>query len=245
MRSHLEIPTGHRPVRVTAVLEAGLAYAGGWGIALDGLLAAELHANDKAGSADLDAPPMLDQPDPVDLDLPLSRCIPGDPHLWHWAATTAQPVDGHGLLPEQRPYSSRTDSRHLEALTPALPERIRDREGRFRARWAPLLVTVCSAVRWHAIGAPEALAALLEPIPAIGKQRRNGQGRVLSWRVEILDGLDPRAAAHLHADGSLGRPIPPGCLEDLNLPQAHLGRAGLRPPYVHPARQHTLALPTS
>lgn len=243
MSSHLDIPPGHRPVRVTALLEAGIAAAGGWGIALDGILAAQLHATAKA-SGDVDDEPMLTQPDPLDLDLPLSRCVPDDPQLWHWAATTAHPIDGHGLLPEQRYYAARTDSRHLEALTTSLPERIRDREGRFRARWAPLLVTVCSAVRWHAIGAPEALTDLLDPIPAIGKQRRNGQGRVLAWQVEVLEDLDPFTAAHLHPDGTLGRPTPPSCLDDLDLEVVE-GRAGLRPPYVHPARQHTLALPAS
>ncbi len=243
MATHLDISAGHRPVRVTARLEAGLAVAGGWGIALDGLLAAQLHATRKA-AGDVGDQPILAQADPIDLDLPLSRCIPEDPQLWHWAATTAHPADGHGLLPEQRYYGARTDSRHLEALTASLPERLRDREGRFRARWAPLLVTVCSAVHWHALGDPEALTALLSPIPAIGKQRRNGQGRVLTWQVEILEDLDPFAAAHLHPDGTLGRPTPPSCLAGLDL-DVVLGRAGLRPPYIHPARQHTLALPAT
>lgn len=85
----------HQPLRVTASLEGGLATAGTWGIALDGLLASLLHAQAKASGDDISGP-VLDDPDPADLDLPLARCH-SDP--WHWASTCAWPVDGADRMP--------------------------------------------------------------------------------------------------------------------------------------------------
>lgn len=236
--STLNIHPGHVPLKVTAHLEGGIAWAGPWGIALDGLLASQLHDPTTPET------PLLEQPTPADLDLPLSRCTSErDPDLWHWTATVAHPIDGHGLLPETRYFSARTDSRHLEALADHLPERIRDREGRYRVRYAPLLVTICSAVTWYAVGAPEALHELLAGIPAIGKQRRAGHGAVTRWDITTPPSLSPWQAGHLHPDNTLGRPVPNECLlAHPNTPAGH-GWAGLRPPYIHPARQHELRVP--
>lgn len=52
-------------------------------------------------------------------------------------------------------------------------------------------------------------------------------------------------AAHLHPDGNLGRPTPDACLALLCRPvdDGGRGRAGIRPPYMHTARQHELNLP--
>jgi hypothetical protein len=233
-----------QPIRVTAHLEAGVAWAGTWGIALDGLLAAQVHAEHKTQLHSTGQPhtPVLEQPDPADLKLPLARCTRSDE--WHWAATCAWPVDGHDLLPDVRWWSARVDHQHLETLTSELPTNLREREGRYRARWMPLLATICTAVTWHAVGDLNQVAKLLDPIGAIGKKRAAGQGRVLRWSVTTADQMDEWSAAHLHPDGSLGRPTPPGCLD--GRPDVHdggTGAAGLRPPYLHPARQRHLHLP--
>lgn len=216
-----------------------MATAGTWGISLDGLLASQLHA--QAKSADRPARPILEQPDPADLQLPLARCA-ADP--WHWAATCAWPVDGADQMPEVRWWSARTDHPALEQMTDQLPRNLRAREGRYRARWMPLLVTPCSAVTWHAVGDPTLIHELLAPLAAIGKKRAAGHGRVLSWTVTPAPDLDPWTAAHLHPDGRLGRPTPAECLQGHHdVVDAGVGRAGIRPPYVHPARQHDLHLP--
>lgn len=60
------------PLRVTAHLEAGLAYAHDWGLALDGILASVVHHQAKAEllAAGGNHIPLRHQDDPVDLDLP-------------------------------------------------------------------------------------------------------------------------------------------------------------------------------
>ena len=66
----------HRPLQVTAHLDGGLAWANSWGIALDGLLAGQLHDQSKAARGDRldvdvdDLTPVLQQADPADLNLP-------------------------------------------------------------------------------------------------------------------------------------------------------------------------------
>lgn len=105
----------------------------------------------------------------------------------------------------------------------------------------PLIVTVCSAVTWSAIGDPEELRRLLQPISAIGKKRGHGEGTVTGWDVTPAR-RSAWEAAHLHADGNLGRPCPADCLPaELQTPRPSL--TGLRPPYMHPSRQAPLHLP--
>ena len=236
--------TTHTPLLVRARLASGIAQAAPWGIALDGLLAAELWADHKAAlrAVEQPTPGLFDVPDPVDLPLPLARCTsPGG--LWHWAATCAHPEGRPKLPPDVRTWTGRTDARALEQLTPTLPAVLPARQGRYRARRMPLLVTPCTAVAWHAVGDPDAIRALLDGITAIGKKRSSGEGHILAWEVTAAPELDPWAAAHLHPDGTLGRPTPGACLTGRAVAHGGRGTAGLRPPYMHPARQHTLHLP--
>lgn len=233
------------PLQVRAHMAAGIAHAAPWGVSLDGLLAAELWADRKAAAraAGHQVPGLHDTPDPQDLDLPLARCARGN-DLWHWAATTAYPENPVSDIPDIHYWSGRVDARALEHLTTALPASLSERQGRYRARYMPLLVTPCTSLVWSAIGDPTAIADLLRPVTVIGKKRSHGEGHVLEWEISPTPGIDPWVAAHLHPDGTLGRPTPDACLSDHpTITTGGYATAGLRPPYMHGARQHPLHLP--
>lgn len=229
-----------QPMRVRALLASGIAHAAPWGISLDGILAAQLWEEQKATAraAGGDLVRAMDHPAPPDLDLPLERCTTDDGR-WHWAATCARP-DQNPTKVDVRTRTSRVDHRALETLTPRLPKVVSSRQGRYRARRMPITVTPCQSVTWHAIGDLAAVAELLAGVRTIGKARSTGEGEVLSWDVRPAPDLDPVTAAHLHPDGSLGRTTPPGCWATLPGPpdSGGVGTAGLRPPYMHPSRQH-------
>lgn len=235
-----------QPLLIRADLAVGIAQSAPWGISLDGLLAAELWADHKARqrSAGHPAPSVRDVDDPPDLDLPLARCelTPGQ---WHWAATCAHPDRRPaGIGVEIRNWTGRLDHRHLEQLTPRLPKVQSDRQGRYRARNMPLIVTPTTSVSWHAVGDPDRIRALLDPVAAIGKHRGTGEGQVLRWEVTTRSELDVWVASHLHPDGTLGRPTPPSCLTGrAPVADGGAGIAGIRPPYMHRGRQCLLRLP--
>lgn len=232
------------PLRVRAHLSAGIAQAAPWGIALDGLLASELWAEHKAScrATGRDYVRAMELPEPPDLDLPLARCHHGG-GLWHWAATCAHPDTDTGRL-DVHTWTGRVDARDLERVATALPKTVSTRQGRYRARRMPLLVTPCSSVTWHAVGDVDRVTELLAPIRSIGKKRATGEGHVLRWEVLPALDLDELTAAHLHPDGTLGRTTPDACLALLgDVLDGGLGRAGIRPPYMHPSRQTTLHLP--
>lgn len=243
--------TTHVPLLVRAHLATGIAQASSWGIALDSLLAAELWNRRKLAirAAGGEPPSLHDTDYPEDIDLPLARCT-CDPDLWHWAATTAfpegRPAD---LPPDVHMWSGRIDHRTAEHLTPDLPNVVSDRQGRYRARRMPLLVTICRAVTWTCIGDPAAIEDLLGDLTAIGKKRSHGEGHVTAWEITPLPDVDDWTAAHLHPDGTLGRPTPPACLAArdarVDVVDGGTGTAGIRPPYMHASRQHTLHLPVS
>lgn len=247
----LPAPPPMVPIRVRAKLASGVATAAPWGVALDGLLAAELWAARKAvlRAAGQPTPGLLDTAAPEDLPLPLARCTAPDhePNAaagsWHWAATCAYPTGRPDVPLDVRYWSGRVDHRALEQLTPALPATLSERQGRYRARYMPLLVTPCRDLVWHAVGDPEAVEDLLTGLAAIGKKRSHGEGHVLDWDVELAPDLDAWSAAHLHPDGTLGRPTPAACLTGRDVVSGGHGTAGLRPPYMHPARQQPLHLP--
>lgn len=237
------------PVVVTAELAVGLAHTAPWGVALDGLLAAQEWARMKAGwrAAGQSWERARDAACPPDLDLPLARCQPdGEAGVWHWSATCAWPGDDPGAT-DVRSWTGRVDHRHLEQVASGLPKVISARQGRYRDRRMPVLVTPCQRVSWRAVGDPDAIRALVEQVGTIGKRRTCGEGQVLAWTVTEQPGLDLVAAAHLHPDGSLGRTVPACCRALLgeDLVDGGYGRAGLRPPYMHPSRQLELHLPAA
>lgn len=241
--------TDFRPLLIRAHLATGLAQASSWGIALDSLLAAELWSRRKLEirAAGGETPSLHDTSYPEDIELPLARCTAAAGELWHWAATTAYP-EGRptDLPPDVHMWSGRVDHRAVEHLTSGLPSVVSDRQGRYRARRMPLLVTICRAVTWSCIGDPDTIHDLLAGLPAIGKKRSHGEGQVLGWEITNQPSVDDWAAGHLHPDGTLGRPTPDMCLEGHpSVVDGGLGTAGLRPPYMHRSRQHTLHLPVS
>ena len=94
------------------------------------------------------------------------------------------------------------------------------------------------------IGDPEAVARLLEPITAIGKKRSQGEGRISSWRVDVVDTLDPFTAGHLSPTGALARPCPAACLTGHpDIVDAGPGYAAVRPPHMHHSRRTDVRLP--
>jgi len=236
--------SGHfAPLRVRAHLATGIAQAAPWGIALDGLLASQLWEDHKASCREIGRgyTRALESIDPPDLDLPLARCEPtGGP--WHWAATCAWP-ENPGRL-DVHTWTGRVDARELEQVASALPKTVSSRQGRYRARRMPLLVTPCTSVLWHAVGDVDRISELLDQVVSIGKKRATGEGHVLRWEVTAAPDLDVVTASHLHADGTLGRTVPDSC-HHLAAPtdDGGRGRAGVRPPYMHPDRQHELHLP--
>ena len=234
----------HQPFTVTAQLAAGIALGGGWGLALDGLLAAELWAEHKARlhAAGQVTTRLVDTAVVADLDLPLSTCRAPDGR-WHWAATCAEPcgvIDGHQR--DIRYWTGRMDDRTYRQTTTAMPGTVSTHQGRWRNRIMPLIVTMCRQVTWRGVGDVEKVWQILLPVAAIGKKRSQGEGRVLAWHVEPTDG-DPWEFGHLHVDGSLGRPALPDCLANRQVSHGGSGVTGLRPPYLHPSRQHRLLLP--
>lgn len=230
-----------QPLRVTATLRNGIAHASPWTISLDGLLAAQLWQQHR--SLQPPGPAALEQPNPPDLDLPLARCQ-ADPTWWHWAATCGWP-DRPASDPEIRFWGTRLDHRHAEQTTPGLPHHLHDSKGRWKAFWMPLPVTVAHSLTWHALGDPEAIQRLLEPITAIGKKRSQGEGRVTNWDITVDDTLDEFAAGHLSPTGTLARPCPAACLTGRHISDGGPGFAGLRPPHMHPSRRTDVRLPAT
>lgn len=233
------------PLLVSADLATGIAQAAPWGIALDGLLASQMWAEEKAALSDLGepAPDVRADSYPPDLDLPLARCrLPVHPDCWHWACTCAYPLQRVDDI-DVHYWTGRADHRSLEVMTESLPAVLSDRQGRYRARRMPLLVTPCRTLTWRAVGDPEAIDRLLAGIISLGKKRSHGEGQVLKWRVEPIE-VDKFTAGHLHPDKTLGRPTPPECLHGLaDVADGGEGTAGIRAPYMHASRQHPVRLP--
>lgn len=231
------------PLIVRAWLESGLVMSG-WGIGLDGLLAAELWHDMKADArADgIALVPAGPREEPLDVPLPLARCELAGGDWWHWAATTARP-DSLEAGSEARYWTARVDHRDLEQVAGVLPKVVSGRQGRYRSKHMPAVAVRCRSVSWRAFGDLAAIAGVVESIATIGKRRSSGEGRVTRWEVFADPAGDVYSNGHLHTDGSLGRPAPDECVQAAGIDVAGHGVAGLRPPVLHPLRQRQLALP--
>ncbi|WP_394276130.1 hypothetical protein [Luteococcus sp.] len=228
------------PLLVTARMATGVVTAHPWGIALDGILAAQLWAQIvDTTPADQVAWPST-TPVPPDLDLPVARCTVAGADLWHWASTCSHA----SLVETQVGYRYQpAPGALMESYTAAMPASINPGT-RWSRREVPHLARVTQELTWRAVGDPTRIRSLLEPVTAIGKGRHHGEGRVLSWTVTEHPDADPWAYSHLHITGHLGRPTPPACLPDDLVANHPPMLAGLRPPAMHPSRQHHLCTPT-
>lgn len=232
------------PLTVTAALQSGVVHSNPWGIALDGLLAAELHATAKAELEDAGGVhvPVLERDDVADLDLPLARC--GHGADWHWAATCGWPERADSDDLEVRAWYSFPDHQLIERFVADLPRHVDDDRGRWRRYAMPQLITSTPTLTWRAVGDVEAVRSLLSGIAAIGKSRSRGEGAVTAWSVTAAPEVEAWEAGHLHPDGSLGRPCPPACLTGHGpLEDGGIGWSGLRPPYLHPSRRRLVRRP--
>ena len=236
-------------LQVHAHLAHGIAHGPPWAVSLDGIARrGTMGANRRPRPA----PPAATCPAsthtryPADLDLPLAKCTRAGGDTWHWAATCAYPGTVTSM-PQTRYWTGRADHRALGQLAARLPASISDRQGPYRARVMPLLVTPTRTVCWRAVGDPTRIRDVLFGIDAIGKKRSQGEGRVLRWEIEAMPEIDDWTAGHLHPDGALGRPVPEACLLGKGPRPRTGGRglAGIRPPYMHPARRSNLILPAS
>lgn len=238
------------PLKITALLQQGVAMDQRYGIALDGLLTGQVrgvtaHLEHGTGpSSVLDGGLALE--DPQDWDLPLGRCVhSGDD--WHWMATTGMPQDWSGDrvsgVPDAHRLLGDFDERRAEQISVALPKNVGGARGRFRRRTTPVLVFPAVSVVWRAVGDPVAVETLLRGISTVGARRGSGEGAVLQWLVEEVDIEDSFMHAHTHPDGVAGRPLPMPCAQRAEVPTHITGTAGLRPPMFHPGRQKVLVLP--
>ena len=232
------------PFEVRAHLATGLAHAAPWATSLDGLLASEMWEDEKAAARDRGNYLEAAGPDevPADLDLPLARCTLAGGDDWHWYATCAYPEDGTDA-PEIHHWSGRPDHRALEQLARYRPSVISDRQGRYRARQMPLLLTSTRTVLWRGVGDIDRVSTTLASIDAIGKKRSQGEGHVLRWEVQPVD-IDAWSAGHLHPNGLLGRLSPRICLQGRpTVETGGVGRGAIRPPHMHRSRMREVCMP--
>jgi CRISPR type IV-associated protein Csf3 len=240
------------PLRVTAVLQQGVAMDLRYGIALDGLLTGQVrgeaaYADGIAPGSNLDGG--LAEIEPHDWDLPLARCVEsGDD--WHWLCTTGLPQDHSGNrvtgVPDAHRLLGDIDERRAAQVAVSMPKNVGGARGRFRRRITPVLVFPAARVVWHAVGDHEAVQRLLEGITTVGARRGSGEGTVISWLVETValnNAEEQFLHGHLHADGVAGRPMPMPCATRAGVPTGVTGLAGLRPPMFHAGRQKVLVLP--
>jgi len=245
---------GFVPVTITARLQQGMVFDPRYGVAFDGLLAAQLraqHANDlEPGMSGSDLDGGLLASDPLDWDLPLAKCSRSAETGWHWLATTGQLVDHHGM-PVCTGYDphrmlNRLDERRAEQVAVKLPKNVGGARGRFRNKATPVLSVPAHSVIWHAVGDPVRIDELVRGLATVGARRGSGEGAVLSWTIAVADSDGEKELerwGHLNPDGSLGRPVPHECAEWLGIDMNSTGYAGLRPPMFHPSRQKLLVLP--
>lgn len=235
------ITPGHVPLRVTAHLRTGVVMDRPYGLDLSGILASRMRQIQKAELAEVGANSVLPDSggeDPEDFPLPLSRCTSEDD--WYWAATCGVPDTEPEDAPEARVFFQGVDVEHAKsyAVRP-LPE-VFARKGSYRDVMMPVAVTLASTLTWFAVGDRQQVLRLLEPVRAVGRRRATGEGVVLHWTVEEIDG-DPLTIAHMGDTGRLLRPVPIAAAEQLGI-EYRVGWYALRPPSWNPNRLMELAM---
>lgn len=215
-------PDRWRTVQVTARLQAGAALPAMFPAPLDGLLAAVVHrdALDRAYGH---------QADHHVARLPLATDVYGaNRNQCVWAATCATPLDSHGDEVHwwHRRFDADTAMRHGHTLA---DQALNGSVGRYRGWRVPLVVTTCAALRWTAVGCPDAIDALMAGVVAVGKKRSMGEGAVIGHTVTEIGPVD--MAAVRWVDGLVARPYPLRAAHTLGLDSPATVAHTYRPPY--------------
>lgn len=217
----VSVRSGHVPFQITARLRGGMCVDQPYGADLAGLIAAQVRRRSEEQSESASAPT---------LDLPLSICGGGGD--WHWLASCVQLNTDPDALPEARTFFQVADLRHAHQFAIQPLPHIQMSKGPYRDVMQPSPVMMCSTATWWGVGDLEAIRTLLTPVRFIGRRRATGEGRVLSWAFEELDG-DPTRIGHLGTTDEIVRPCPTTCADELNVPY-RTGWYALRPPSWDP-----------
>lgn len=222
------------PIRVEAKLAEPVVWYGD-GMHLDGLLAwCYVRQLERAGQK----PPHPAHVEwPEDFKLPLAkwhaplggecdaRLLDDDGRIWGWRASDIQwPADYIESGYSVRHMRDVDDFvRHTQATGNHNPSTgpLKPKDKTYPTRFA-------EAVRWYAVGAPEAVRDLLGELTHIGKLANLGLGRVREWTVEPVD-----EDHSIVSRGRLMRRMPASACESPEPPR----RLSIRPPYWHDTRR--------
>lgn len=235
---------GFDPLRITARMAGEIVYLGDL-LHLDGPIAAAVFADlDDRTRATI--PPIEATDWPIDLELPLSTWWvdydPGAhgeidarllkrrktgvsstaPQLWGWCCSAAD--DETWRHRGKRAVRKKPDLARMGRYTDAGSAHLSS--GHMKAYDLAFPTVLADRVVWHAHGDGDRIKALLQRhVPAIGKKRNIGGGRVIEWIVEPDD-----CDRSVVDDGRLMRRLPFGAADG----SPRMG--AIRPPYYHSTR---------
>lgn len=214
----------HQPLRVRAY-PAGPIVTYGDGLPLDGPLAWAFF--DALPDDVRDALPSLSGAEAVDFDLPLAKWVGGG--TWGWRCSWAC-MDVRGETRAEIRKRTVSD----EAAQWSAAKAINTSAGRYKPCDLAYPALIAPVITWYAVGDLDAVRALCDRIPAVGKSVNKGYGKILRWEVE------PHPAdISLSYDGEIMRALPPEMARPLvKDPDAYTPRAhGVRAPYHHASRR--------
>lgn len=223
-----------KPFKIKAYLRTPIVLPP-FGIALDGLLASELRA-EQVAEKNLATGSLLDgglrTEDVFRWELPLRACEHGSRP--HWEATTSLladiPRDAH--VHSQRIYSQ--FSHPLAEASPqvVLPERLDLKSGRLKSKAITVPTLTVPYVSWLGIGDLLQVKELLNNVTHIGGRRHIGYGEVAAWEFVQLPSKGEAVDwgfTHVH-DGQLAQIMPIECGERTGV-EYMVGDGNISPPY--------------
>lgn len=242
----MAVSVPHVPLRVTAHLRGGVSYDPPFGLDLAGILAARTRVEERADAearGTLMSAPLPDSTgeEPDDYTLPLAQCDLGTD--WHWAATCVH-LYPEGVDMEMRVLNRGTDAAYGAAAAKLPLPSITPSRGPYRDARIPTPVIPAASAVWWAVGDPERVRQLVEPIASIGRRRNVGEGVVLRWSVETVPDADPQAWMHLGETSTLQRPCPAECAEHVGVKDVRTTWYAIRPPSWNPDRLMPLVAPS-
>ena len=239
-----EVSPGQVPLLVTAHLRTGVSMDLPYGLDLAGVLATRMRDLDKdylhrMSPGRRPSLPDSTQEEPDDMSLCLARCTTGPE--WHWVASCALPVDADEN-PDPRTFYRVVDSTWAQRAAERPLAYFHPSKGPYRDMMMPNIVTICSALQWHAVGDPERVYDLVRGIRYIGKRRGTGEGRVRSWSVEVVEPTAGGILSWGHVRGAeIVRPCPEECAQELGV-DYKMGWYAIRPPSWNPSRLMACAM---